>query len=507
MLRHGRHYTGLTPGLYTKWVSDAGPRERLDHTLLLLALVALIGVSLSALGTAGLVGPDEPRYASIGREMALSGDWITPRLWGAPWFEKPPLLYWLIAWAHRAGLRDELAARLPGALCGAGFLVFYWWVLRRLGRVSEASVAVVLLGATAGWMAVGNVAATDMPLAASFNACLLAGLLWLDTGRRRWAVTAGAFLGLALLAKGLVGAVLFLPLLWFARHRIRGLLLLFTAAALVALPWYVAVTAQQGMAFIRVFFLEHHFSRFTQPNLQHVQPFWFYVPVLLGLVFPWTPLLALVRRSTFREYPERVFAAVAVFGFVFFSIAINKLPGYLLPILPAVCLLLARAVVESKAPRRALAACGVLLLLMPVASAALPQILLVGLRRTTLSVVPWAYLATIAAAAWGAWWLVKNSRTGAAIALLALFTAAGWLEIKLVALPVVDRVVSARPLWRQAEPHRDDACVESLNRSLRYGLNYYSVTPLPDCAIDPQPYRITQAQAQPPVLTAPQPSP
>jgi 4-amino-4-deoxy-L-arabinose transferase-like glycosyltransferase len=143
----------------------------------LLALVALIGVSLSALGTAGLVGPDEPRYASIGREMALSGDWITPRLWGAPWFEKPPLLYWLIAWAHRAGLRDELAARLPGALCGAGFLVFYWWVLRRLGRVREAYVAVVLLGATAGWMAVGNVAATDMPLAASFNACLLAALL------------------------------------------------------------------------------------------------------------------------------------------------------------------------------------------------------------------------------------------------------------------------------------------------------------------------------------------
>lgn len=495
------------PALYTEWVSDAGPRERLDHTLLLLALVALIGVSLSSLGTAGLVGPDEPRYASIGREMALSGDWITPRLWGSPWFEKPPLLYWLIALAHRAGLRDELAARLPCALCGAGFLVFYWWALRRLGRACEASVAVVLLAATAGWMAVGNVAATDMPLTASFNACLLAALLWLDTGRRRWAVIAGAFLGLALLAKGLVGTVLFLPVLWFARRRIRGLLLLFTAAALVAMPWYAAVTAQYGMEFIRVFFLEHHFGRFIQPNLQHVQPFWFYVPVLLGLVFPWTPMFALVRRSTFREQPERVCAAVAVFGFVFFSIATNKLPGYLLPILPAVCLLLARAVVESEAPRRALAACGWLLFLMPVAAAALPGILLVGLRRTTLSVIPWEYLAPVAAAALGAWWLAKNGGTGAAIALLALFTAAGWLEVKLVALPVVDRVVSARSLWRQVEPHRGDVCVESLNRSLRYGLNYYSVTPLPDCSIDPRPYRITQAQAQPPILTAPQPSP
>jgi len=471
----------------------------------LLALVALIGVSLSALGTAGLVGPDEPRYASIGREMALSGDWITPRLWGAPWFEKPPLLYWLIALAHRVGLRDELAARLPCALCGAGFLVFYWWALRRLGRACEASVAVVVLAATAGWMAVGNVAATDMPLAASFNVSLLAALLWLDTERRRWAVLAGVFLGLALLAKGLVGAVLFFPLLWFARRQIRGLLLLFASAALVALPWYAAVTLRHGMEFIRVFFVQHHFDRFTQPNLQHVQPFWFYVPVLLGLVFPWTPLFALVRRATFRQHPERVFAAVAVFGVVFFSISTNKLPGYLLPILPAVCLLLARAVVESEALRGALAACGFLLSLMALASAALPQILLVGLRRSTLGVVRWEYLALAAAAAMGAWWLAKNRGRAAAVALLALFTAAAWLQMKLVALPAVDRVVSARSLWRQVEPHRADACVESLNRSLRYGLNYYSVTPLPDCSLAPRSYRIVQAQSRPPALTTLQP--
>ncbi len=488
-------------------MSDTGPGERPYHTLLLLALVALIGVSLSLLGTAGLVGPDEPRYASIGREMALSGDWITPRLWGVPWFEKPPLLYWLIGLAHCAGLRDELAARLPCAICGAGFLVFYWWALRRLGRACEASIAVVLLAATAGWMAVGNVAATDMPLAASFNASLLAALLWLDTRRRHWVLLAGVLLGLALLAKGLVGAALFLPLLWFARREMRGLFLLFTSAALVALPWYAAITLRHGMGFIRVFFLQHHLDRFTQPNLQHVQPFWFYVPVLLGLVFPWTPLFALVRRSTFRPHPERVFAAVAVFGFVFFSISTNKLPGYLLPILPAVCFLLARAVVQSDAPRGALAACGLLLSLMPVASAALPQILLVGLRRSTVGVVAWGYLALAASAAMGAWWLAKKRRTPAAVALLALFTAAAWLQMKLVALPTVDQVVSARPLWRQVEPHRGDACVDSLNRSLRYGLNYYSVTPLPDCSVASRPYRITQAQAQPPTLTTPQPSP
>jgi 4-amino-4-deoxy-L-arabinose transferase-like glycosyltransferase len=365
----------------------------------------------------------------------------------------------------------------------------------------------VLLAAAAGWMAVGNIAATDMPLAATFNASLLAALIWLDTGRRRWAVIAGAFLGLALLAKGLVGAVLFLPLLWFARRDVRGLFLLFASASLVALPWYVAITLRHGMEFIRVFFLQHHFARFTQPSLLHVQPFWFYVPVLLGLVFPWTPLFALLRRSTFQQHPERVLTAVAVCGFVFFSISANKLPGYLLPILPAVCLLLARAVVQSEAPRGTLAACGLLLFLMPVASAALPQILLVGLRRSTLGDVPWEYLALAVAAAMGAWWLAKNRGTATAVALLALFTAAAWLQIKLVALPVVDQVVSARSLWRQVESHRTDACVESLNRSLSYGLNYYSVTPLPDCSVAPKPYRITQAQGQPPTLITPQPAP
>jgi len=487
-------------------VSEPGPVRPPDRTLLLLALVALIAVSLSFLGSAGLVGPDEPRYASIGRAMALSGDWITPRLWGAPWFEKPPLLYWLIASAWHLGFRDELAARLPSALCAASFLVFFWWALRRLRRSAEASVAAVLLAATAGWMALDDVAATDMPLAASFNACLLAALLWLDTQRARWALIAGAFLGLAILAKGLVGAVLFLPFLWFARHKIRGLLLLFASAAVVAVPWYAAVTCRHGMEFIRVFFLEHHFGRFTQPGLQHVQPFWFYGPVLLGLVFPWTPLFVLLRRSTSRDYPERLFAAVAAFGLVFFSLSTNKLPGYLLPLLPALCLLLARALAQTAAPRLALAACGLLLSLMPLASAALPQILLLGLRHASLGPIPWCYLALAAAAAVGAWWLANNRRSAAALALLAMLTAAAWLQIKLVALPAVDQTASARPLWRQVEPHRDQACVESLNRALRYGLNYYSVTPLPDCTATPRPYRITQVQGQPPALITPSPA-
>src|ERR1700694_2511151 len=83
------------------------------------------------LNAAGLVGPDEPRYAAIGREMARSGDWVTPRLWGDPWFEKPALLYWMIGTPFRAGLSEDLAPRLPVALVSAAFLIFFYWVMRR----------------------------------------------------------------------------------------------------------------------------------------------------------------------------------------------------------------------------------------------------------------------------------------------------------------------------------------------------------------------------------------
>ena len=93
------------------------------------------------LSATGLFGKDEPRYAWVSREMAHSGDWITPRLWGAPWFEKPALLYWLSGAGFRLGLNAELAPRLPGALLAVAFLAFYWWTLRREFSCRAASLA------------------------------------------------------------------------------------------------------------------------------------------------------------------------------------------------------------------------------------------------------------------------------------------------------------------------------------------------------------------------------
>src|SRR5438445_5268183 len=116
---------------------------RKPHVWLLAALLIYF-LYFFHLTTAGMLGPDEPRYAAIGREMARSGDWVTPRLWGQPWFEKPALLYWMTGAAFRLGLGDELAPRLPGATIGALFLGFFYWAMRREFGGQAAAIAAAI---------------------------------------------------------------------------------------------------------------------------------------------------------------------------------------------------------------------------------------------------------------------------------------------------------------------------------------------------------------------------
>ena len=113
------------------------------------SFLPLLLLYLLHLGGVGFLGPDEPRYASVGREMARSGDWITPRLDGQPWFEKPPLTYWLTAAGHLAGLPDEWAARLPEALISTAFLVFFYFTLAREFTPRMALAATAILATSA----------------------------------------------------------------------------------------------------------------------------------------------------------------------------------------------------------------------------------------------------------------------------------------------------------------------------------------------------------------------
>ena len=459
------------------------------------------------LSVTGLLGPDEPRYAAVAREMARSGDWVTPRLWGVPWFEKPPLLYWMTGAGFRLGLGPELAPRLPVAALALAFLGFYWWILRREFGTRPAWIAVVILGTSAGWAGFSQVGVTDLPLTATFSAAMLLALPWIAKGDTRPLPLTAALLGLAVLAKGLVPLVLAVPLLM--RGRLRDLVRWRVAAPflIVALPWYILCYLRNGRAFLDVFFWQQQFGRFTSPALQHSQPWWFYFPVLLAGLLPWTPLAALLtRRGGWRD-PRRAFLLLWVlFGLLFFSIAVNKLPGYVLPLLPAICALMGIHLAEEREPGFAADAltgvCALLLVLFPIAARMLPEAIVLGITHAPKPPLEWNWLLPCGTAIL-VWILARNGRRREAIAVVAAGAAVGILWLKATALPEVDRRISARNLWREIEARRAKVCIQAVNRNTRYSLNYYSGEPLPDCAAEPRPLAVRQDAGEPPYVAGP----
>jgi len=464
---------------------------------ILVALLYFLGLT-----NTGLVGPDEPRYASIAREMARSGDWITPRLWSAPWFEKPALLYWMEGAAFRLGLNEDIAPRLPVALLSVAFLVFFYWILRREFGDTAAGYSTAILATSAAWLAFSHIGVTDLPLAATFSAAMLVSLGWLERGDRRWLPLAAALLGLAVLAKGLVPLVLALPLAWMGRRRLLDWLhpAAIAAFAIIALPWYVLCLLRNGWPFVEKFFWQQQIARFATPELAHGQPFWYYVPVIIGALFPWIPaLVPLGKPHLHSDTRRRFLLAWALFGFIFFSAARNKLPGYVLPLVPPLAILAGIALADA---RRwiLVATAGLLVLLGPIA-AILPAALASGISRSALPPFHWTWLLP-ALACVAVWYLDRSVSRNAAVMVLVIAITAGAAAIELRAFPAIDRAASARPLWIAVAPIRDRVCVARLHRSLRYGLNYYSVTPLPDCRDVPREIEITQDPGQPPRLVS-----
>jgi len=469
----------------------------------LLLGVILYCLFFHGLGSVGLLGPDEPRFAAIGREMARSGDWITPRLWGEPWFEKPALLYWMTGVGFRAGLSEELAPRLPVALLSVGFLLFYYWILRREFNSRAAFFATAILATSAAWLSFSRVGVTDLPMAATFSAAMLLCLPETRGQATSFRVPAAALLGLAVLAKGLVPLVLALPLAWILRRRLAEWLRPAPLAAflVVAAPWYVLCTLANGAPFLTDFFLKHHLSRFSTDALQHQQPFWFYLPVLLAGLFPWTPLVALLFRKSAYQDPRRRFLLLwLLFGLVFFSASLNKLPGYLLPLVPAASALAGLALAEMKKARWALTASALLLLLVPVIAAMLPQALSIGLTRATVSGLRWPLFLPALALAGLVWWQeTTGHRQGAVLSLVAAMTA-GVIWLATTTFPALDRLVSARGFWRQIAGRGAEVCVAEANRGWLYNLNYYSGTPLPACGEESRPLQLRQAPGGAPTL-------
>jgi 4-amino-4-deoxy-L-arabinose transferase-like glycosyltransferase len=436
---------------------------------LLLSVLYFAGLSWS-----GLLSVDEPRYAAIGRDMALTGNWITPYLWGEPWFEKPPLLFWLIAAATKVGLSAEWAARLPIAALSLLFLGFFYHRLRSLFDADIALRATFILATTAGWFAYSQVAVTDIPLATTFSAAMLFAAPWALQRDRGGLLAAALFFALAILAKAAVPIVLALPLLYWAGRRFPLLIAPFLLALALAVPWYLLCYRANGWPFIEELFLRHHLARFTTGETLHARPFWFYIPVLLAGIFPWTPLLvAIFRRDFFSDPKLRYFTLWFAWGFLFLSASSGKLPGYLLPLLPALAVLLAHVLSR----KLWIAAAVLLALVLPVAVSVLPIALDRGLSRATFTFPLYAIVLALItlAVAWRA----------ARFPAIAALVLTGLLLAKYPLLKALDHSASARA--EAAEIRRlnlPNLCRGNLRRTWEYQLNYYLAKPLPPCAED-----------------------
>jgi len=335
-----------------------------------LILATLYICYFSHLGAIGFVGPDEPRYAWIARDMAETGDWVTPRLYGKPWFEKPVLYYWGAALCFKLFGVSEAAARLPSAISALLATLALAWLALRLYGAETACWLLLLLPTTVGMIGFSHAAATDMPFSGMLTIAMVCAAVVLGLTRNEnspvipqtpWLalVLFGFFLGLAVLAKGPAaiilsgGAIFFWALI---TKRWRDAFRLFHPAALVsfcltALPWYI-LCARRNSGFFRIFIIEHNFKRYVTPQFQHIQPFWYYVPIMLLAVLPWTSILMGLAHDLrrplevgcWRTSPGLFFACWIAFTFVFFSASNSKLPGYVLPAIPPLGLLLSQSV-------------------------------------------------------------------------------------------------------------------------------------------------------------------
>lgn len=422
--------------------------------------------------------------------MAASGDWIIPRLWGSPWFEKPPLVFWLAAFGSTAGLPPDLSGRLPVALLSLLFLVAYFGLVYRQFGFRPAAVTTLLLSTSAGWMAYSSLALTDVPMAAFFALAVLL-LLPLVSKRevplseQRWRMAAaGAAIGLSTLAKGLVPVVLILPAFWFCRRALRQAWIGLVVFLAVAVPWCVAVYRQVGWSFIEELFLKQHLARLYSASIEHAQPFYYYVPVLLGALFPWTPLLLLMapplRSGMARDERRQFLTTIVVFGFVFFSASLNKLPGYVLPLLPVLFVWLGSWFEDrhpSDVPRPLVVACTLLIAVIPFLTLVLPAVLS-GQRPLQISFAFKPTLVAFALVPVGFALLARRKWLGP-MALFAVIAAAFYLKEE--TLPILDREVSVRELFHELEPRISEVCDGGLHRRAQYQFAFYAGRPLPFC--------------------------
>ena len=309
------------------------------------------------LGRQALTDADESYYAESAREMIERSDWLTPYYNYEFRWQKPVLYYWLSAATYVVAGIGEWSARFWSALSGLG-LVF---VTAAAGRASTKHDDVgwfsgAIVATTFGCFALARMSLPDLPLAFFITLAIASAF------DNRW-MLAGLAAGLGFLTKGPLAVVLpvlvVVPAWWVARQRwslgVRQVGPALAIFLVVALPWYIAMTAEHGDAYLRSFFLSDNFERFATSKFNDPRSPFFYVPILLGGLLPWTPFLIAAMWRRAREMWEGRLALRddewrlliwAAMPFLFFSVSIGKQPRYIMPVLPPIAIMLARSILH-----------------------------------------------------------------------------------------------------------------------------------------------------------------
>ncbi|MFZ0734900.1 MAG: glycosyltransferase family 39 protein [Candidatus Sulfotelmatobacter sp.] len=455
------------------------------------------------LGAFGLIGADEPRYAQVAREMLDHRDWVTPVLEGRPWLEKPPLYYWQAMVAYSIFGVSDTVARIPSAFDATLLVIavyLFFWKFRRGVEIDAA----LIIASCAGVIGYARAASTDMPLAAAFSIGMLSWWAWRESSHRIYLAMFYVFIALGMLAKGPVAPFL------------AGLIIVVLAAAtrdwrlisktlwlpgiasfcVVALPWYLLVQLRNPQ-FFREFILQHNLERFSSNLYHHPEPVWYYIPVIALALVPWIVFviaaIAAIAQSLHvwwgerasisedRELQFRFFTFCwLVVPVIFFSFSQSKLPGYILPAVPAGAVLLA-AYLFSKFAQESSVSRWLVLAHALVAGAPVVPAILIGYVVTQHRLPPG-----------------KPTLYAAGIAFLLcaaiVLTLAGRLRLRMLRfvtlIPVVlavaavlkigstaiDQKLSARPLaveLASVETHKLPVAVFGASREIEYGLTFY----------------------------------
>lgn len=325
-----------------------------DMTLVFLAALLFFCIGL---GARPYLTPSEARYIEVPRQMLVMHDWLTPRINGVPYFEKPPLFYWMQASVMQFFGLGEFAGRITTALMAAILCTITFATGQmRYGRKAGLLAALVLSTCAFGY-ALSRVAMVDMPVSLFITACLasfLAAQHHEGTQKRNFYLLMYPAAALAVLAKGLIGIVIPAMIIgaWIIaakKWRILREARLFTGLIIflvIALPWHLLMMRAHP-AFFDFYIIHEHFQRFLTDEAKRDKPWWFFIAIMLAGLLPWTGVLySAVKRMQWKQ-PDALFLALWILlPLLFFSASHSKLAAYILPCFPPLCIVIGKTLAE-----------------------------------------------------------------------------------------------------------------------------------------------------------------